>query len=193
MRRGDRSGRPIAVNLRLNSTPSNLHFVPSRKREYISQVSDSSSSPGSGGVRTRGFIGGGPIANANYQPRLSDLGEITHLRFFLSSWFNHSLFINTSPVQRLLRVFDSCPVLRSHHYCENHHGGDSPMREVAIIGIGQTQLGELWDEGLRDLGAMRPIFSLISSTPWKRIPKSGNGISLSIISTPISLNRSFAM
>lgn len=27
------------------------------------------------------------------------------------------------------------------------------MREVAIIGIGQTPLGELWEEGLRDLGA----------------------------------------
>jgi acetyl-CoA C-acetyltransferase len=27
------------------------------------------------------------------------------------------------------------------------------MREVAVIGIGQTPIGELWDQGLRDLGA----------------------------------------
>jgi acetyl-CoA C-acetyltransferase len=27
------------------------------------------------------------------------------------------------------------------------------MREVAVIGIGQTAIGELWDKGLRDLGA----------------------------------------
>lgn len=27
------------------------------------------------------------------------------------------------------------------------------MREIAVIGIGQTPIGELWDQGLRDLGA----------------------------------------
>lgn len=44
------------------------------------------------------------------------------------------------------------------------------MREVAIIGIGQTPIGELWEEGLRDLAA-KALQAAVTDAGLERMPE----------------------